>query len=116
VKEAGEEASLPAELATRAVPAGRVSYVMANDEGLRRDVLHVYDLELPEGLTPRPNDDEVERFELLPAPDVLQIVATTDRVKFNVNLVLIDFALRHGLLAYPGPETARLRAALDQVA
>jgi thiamine pyrophosphokinase len=66
VKEAGEEASLPAELATRAVPAGRVSYVMANDEGLRRDVLHVYDLELPEGLTPRPNDDEVERFELLP--------------------------------------------------
>jgi thiamine pyrophosphokinase len=116
VKEAGEEASLPAELATRAVPAGRVSYVMANEEGLRRDVLHVFDLELPEGLTPRPNDDEVERFELLPAQEVLDIVATTDRVKFNVNLVLIDFALRHGLLAYSEAETARLRAGLDQVA
>ncbi len=116
VKEAGEEASLPAELAAQAVPVGRVSYVMANDEGLRRDVLHLYDLELPEGVTPRPEDDEVERFELLPVAEVLRIVAETDQVKFNVNLVLVDFALRHGLLAYGGAETERLRAALDQVA
>jgi 8-oxo-dGTP pyrophosphatase MutT (NUDIX family) len=115
VKEAGEEASLPAALAARAVPAGRVSYVMANDEGLRRDVLHVYDLELPGEVTPRPNDDEVERFELLPAAEVLRIVAGTERVKFNVNLVLVDFALRHGLLRFGAAEQARLRAGLDQV-
>ncbi|WP_372620979.1 NUDIX hydrolase [Falsiroseomonas sp.] len=116
VKEAAEEASLPAELATQAVPAGRVSYVMANEEGLRRDVLHCYDLELPEGFVPRPQDDEVERFELRPAAAVLEEVATANRVKFNVNLVLIDFFLRHGLL--PGlteAEVARLRAGLDQV-
>jgi thiamine pyrophosphokinase len=116
VKEAEEEASLPAGLATRAVPAGRVSYVMSNEEGLRRDVLHLYDLELPESFIPRPHDDEVERFELLPAAEVLRIAAETDRVKFNVNLVLIDFALRHGLVAYAEGETTRLRAALDQVA
>jgi 8-oxo-dGTP pyrophosphatase MutT (NUDIX family) len=117
VKEAGEEASLPAELAARAVPVGRVSYVMANDEGLRRDVLHLYDLEMPEGVVPRPRDDEVERFELRPALDALREVAEGDRVKFNVNLVLIDFALRHGLLAaLSDEERARLRAGLDQVA
>jgi len=116
VKEAEEEASLPADLATRAVPAGRVSYVMANDEGLRRDVLHLYDLEMPEGVVPRPGDDEVERFELRPAGEVLREVAEGDRVKFNVNLVLIDFLLRHGLLdALTGQERARLRAGLDQV-
>ncbi|HEV7264850.1 MAG TPA: DUF4743 domain-containing protein [Falsiroseomonas sp.] len=116
VKEAAEEASLPAELAARAVPAGRVSYVMANEEGLRRDVLHCYDLELPAGFVPRPSDDEVERFELRPVAEVLQEVAAADRVKFNVNLVLIDFCLRHGLLeGLSAGEVAQLRAGLDQV-
>jgi thiamine pyrophosphokinase len=116
VKEAAEEASLPAEIAARAEPVERVSYVMANDEGLRRDVLHCYDLELPEGVVPRPADDEVERFELWPARDLLRTVAEGGPVKFNVNLVLIGFALRHGLL--PGlsdDQAARLRAGLDQV-
>jgi thiamine pyrophosphokinase len=117
VKEAAEEACLPADLAARAVPAGRVSYVMANEEGLRRDVLHCFDLELPEGVVPRPGDDEVERFELRPAAAVLREVAEADRVKFNVNLVLIDFALRHGLLPdLADADRRQLRAGLDQVA
>jgi 8-oxo-dGTP pyrophosphatase MutT (NUDIX family) len=116
VKEAEEEASLPAALAARAIRVGRVSYVMANEEGLRRDVLHVFDLDLPEDVVPRPQDDEVERFELRPAADILREVAEGDRVKFNVNLVLIDFALRHGLLAgLTEAQRARLRAGLDQV-
>jgi thiamine pyrophosphokinase len=116
VKEAGEEASLPPEIAAAAVPAGRISYVMANEEGLRRDVLHLYDLELPEGVVPRPRDDEVERFELRPARAVLETVLQGGPVKFNVNLVLIDFALRHGLLGgLAEAQIARLRAGLDQV-
>jgi thiamine pyrophosphokinase len=117
VKEAGEEASLPPDLAAAAVPVGRVSYVMANEEGLRRDVLHCYDLEMQEGVVPRPRDDEVERFELRPATEVLEAVAAGDAVKFNVNLVLIDFFLRHGLLdALPPGDRTRLRAGLEQVA
>jgi thiamine pyrophosphokinase len=120
VKEAAEEASLSAEVATRAVAVERVSYLMANEEGLRRDVLHCYDLELPAGVTPRPADDEMERFELWPSRDVLAAVAEAGpgggRVKFNVNLVLIGFALRHGVLPdLSAEEVARLRAGLDQV-
>jgi thiamine pyrophosphokinase len=116
VKEAAEEASLPAELAARAVPVGWISYVMANEEGLRRDVLHCYDLEMPEGVIPRPQDDEVERFELLPADRMLRVVREGGPVKFNVNLVLVDFFLRHGMLdALSQAEVARLRAGLDQV-
>jgi hypothetical protein len=89
---------------------------MANDEGLRRDVLHCYDLELPEGVVPRPADDEVERFELVPARALLRVVAEGGPVKFNVNLVLIGFALRHGLLPeLSADQVARLRAGLDQV-
>ncbi|WP_137180241.1 NUDIX hydrolase family protein [Roseomonas sp. AR75] len=113
VKEAAEEASLPAELAASAVPVERIAYVMANDEGLRRDVLHCYDLELPEGVVPRPSDDEVERFELRPARDLLREVAEGDRVKFNVNLVMTGFFLRHGLLDdLPEEARRRLRAGL----
>jgi thiamine pyrophosphokinase len=111
VKEAAEEASLPPELAARAHPVGRVSYILLNNEGLRRDVLHCYDLELPEDVTPIPNDDEVERFELWPARRLLEAVADSDDVKFNVNLTLIDLFLREGLLADPD---GSLRAGLDQ--
>ncbi len=115
VKEAAEEASVPPDLAARARPVGRVSYVMAQAEGgLRRDVLHCYDLDLPEGFVPAPNDDEVERFELWPVRRVLERVRDTDDVKFNVNLVLIDLFLREGLIDPDSPEGRELRAGLDQ--
>lgn len=111
VKEAAEEASVPAALAATALRTGRVSYILANDEGLRRDVLHCYDLELPADFTPQPHDDEVERFELWPAARVLQAVAETEEVKFNVNLTLLDFFVRWGLVADPD---GSLKAGLDQ--
>ncbi len=115
VKEAGEEASIPPGLAARARPSGtRLSYVMRVEEGLRRDVLHAFDLELPEDFTPVPNDHEVARFELWPARRVLEAVRDSDEVKFNVNLVLIDLFLREGLIDPEGGEGQALRAGLDQ--
>ena len=115
VKEAGEEASIPAALAAQARPTGtRLSYVMRLEEGLRRDVLHAFDLDLPDDFVPTPNDSEVERFELWPARRLLEAVRDTDAVKFNVNLVLIDLFLREGLIDPAGPEGRALRAGLDQ--
>jgi 8-oxo-dGTP pyrophosphatase MutT (NUDIX family) len=118
VKEAAEEAGIPPELAATARRAGRIGYVMAWNEprqarGIRRDTLHVFDLDLPEGFTPTPADHEVERFELWPIARVLAAVRETDAFKFNVNLVLIDLFLREGLIP-PGEAAGRLRAALDQ--
>ena len=114
VKEAEEEASLPAELAGRARRVARLSYIMRNDQGMRRDILHAFDLELPEDVIPRPNDGEVERFELWPARRLLEAVRDTDAVKFNVNLVLIDLFLREGLIDPEGAEGRALRRGLDQ--
>jgi thiamine pyrophosphokinase len=111
IKEAAEEAGLPPDLAIQARPVGRVSYVMRVPEGLRRDLLHCYDLELPESFQPEPHDDEVERFELWPAARLMAAIRDTDDVKFNVNLVLIDLLLREGLIADPDGE---LRAGLAQ--
>jgi 8-oxo-dGTP pyrophosphatase MutT (NUDIX family) len=110
VKEAAEEAGLPAALASQARQVGRFAYNMERPEGLRRDVVFAYDLELPENFQPKPMDGEVEGFELWPLNRVFETVATTDAFKFNVNLVLIDLFLRFGLLAGEPAET--LRAAL----
>jgi 8-oxo-dGTP pyrophosphatase MutT (NUDIX family) len=114
VKEAAEEASIPPELAALARPVARISYIMRNEQGMRRDVVHAFDLALPEGFTPQPNDGEVERFELWPAARLLETVRDTGWVKFNVNLVLIDLFLREGLIDPASAEGRALRAGLDQ--
>jgi 8-oxo-dGTP pyrophosphatase MutT (NUDIX family) len=111
VKEAEEEAAIPASLARRAVPVALIAYAMERPEGLRRDRLHCYDLDLPEDFCPRAADGEVEAFELWPIAAVLQEVRDTDRFKFNVNLVLIDLLLRQGLIV--GREAEVLRAELS---
>jgi len=114
LKEAAEEASLPRGLAERARPTGRITYAMWTAQGLRRDTLHCFDLDLPEGFVPRPNDGEVERFELWPATRLLAAVRDTEDLKFNVNLVLIDLFLREGLID-PASEAGRsLRAGLTR--
>ncbi len=98
IKEAEEEAGLPAQIAARAKAVSQVTYRLSLPEGLRNDTLFVYDLELPQGVVPVGNDGEVERFELMPIARVVEILRETDDFKFNVNLVLIDFLARHGLL------------------
>ncbi|MFB9971430.1 DUF4743 domain-containing protein [Pseudoroseomonas cervicalis] len=112
VKEAAEEAGLAPELVARARPVSRLSYIMQVPEGLRRDILHVYDLDIPEDVTPAPQDDEVEHFELWPVRRVLEAVRDTDGFKFNVNLVLIDLFLREGLIDPDGAEGRSLALGL----
>lgn len=98
IKEAAEEASIPAELASGARHVGEVRYAMERPEGLRRDWLHCYDLELPEGFEPRAADGEVESFELWPVERVFAAVRDGDDFKFNVNLVLVGLFRRLGMV------------------
>jgi 8-oxo-dGTP pyrophosphatase MutT (NUDIX family) len=111
VKEAAEEAGLPADLAGTAVRHAVLRYAMERPEGLRRDRLYCYDLDVPGDFVPRPTDGEVHSFDLWPVARVLKAVRETDDFKFNVNLVLIDFFLRHGMI--PEPEAIALRSLLD---
>lgn len=110
LKEAAEEAAIPAALAATATPTGTISYAMDRAEGLRRDLLHCYEIALPPDFTPRAVDGEVESFKLWPLPEVLDAVRHSDAFKFNVNLVLIALFLRHGMIAEP--EATTLRTAL----
>jgi 8-oxo-dGTP pyrophosphatase MutT (NUDIX family) len=115
IKEAEEEAGLSAEIAGQARPVGQVTYRLSLPEGMRNDTLFIYDLELPQGVVPVGNDGEVERFELMPIARTIEILRETDDFKFNVNLVLIDFLVRHGLIdADREPDYAALVKGLRQ--
>jgi NUDIX domain len=114
IKEAAEEADIPAELARQSLEMRRIAYAMERAEGLRRDRLHCYDLWLPEDFVPCPADGEVAGFALWPLPRVLATLRETDSFKFNVALVLIDLFLRLGLIDPESAEGRALRAALDE--
>jgi 8-oxo-dGTP pyrophosphatase MutT (NUDIX family) len=114
VKEAAEEADLPPTLAARAVPVGALTYRMANAAGMREDVLFVFDLTVPADFTPRNTDGEIAAFHLMPARDIVARVRDGDDFKFNVNLVIIDFALRHGLIAPDEPDYVAIATGLHQ--
>jgi 8-oxo-dGTP pyrophosphatase MutT (NUDIX family) len=114
LKEADEEASLPADLARQAVPVGAISYAMARADGLRRDVLFLYDLELPADIVPRNTDGEVAEFARWPLAETAARVRDTDDFKFNVALVIIDFMVRHGALRPEEPDYLSILRGLRQ--
>lgn len=104
VKECGEEAAIPPALARQAVAVGAITYNYEADGGLRPDVQYCYDLELQPDFTPHNADGEIAEFMLWPAARVAETVRDTAQFKFNCNLVIIDFLIRHGLIAPEHPD------------
>ncbi len=103
-KECGEEAAIPPALARRAIAVGAITYNYEADGGLRPDVQYCYDLELPAEFTPHNADGEIAEFMLWPVARVAGIVRDTAEFKFNCNLVIIDFLIRHGLIGPDHPD------------
>ena len=97
-KECQEEAGMSLQLSQQAVPVGLVDYNLQVESKLSRDTLFIYDIELPQNFKPVNTDGEVDEFFLWPIEKVLQIVSQTDNFKTNCNLVIIDFAIRHGFI------------------
>jgi 8-oxo-dGTP pyrophosphatase MutT (NUDIX family) len=97
VREAWEEAGLAADLATRATPVRVLRIERDIPEGLQRERLYAFDLELPAGLTPQNQDGEVQGFRLLALQDALAL-ALGEAMTVDAALVTLDFAFRHGVL------------------
>ena len=114
IKEAGEEASIPKRLAESALSCGAITYCCARDGGLRPDIIFAYDLELPPDFVPAPGDDEIEAFSLLPLDEVIEQVRDGFEFKFNCNLVIIDFLVRHGFITPEEPDYMAIVAGLRQ--
>ena len=107
-REGWEEAGLtPAQMAGLR-PGRRIALLRDLPEGLQLEELSSFDLLLPAGLQPRNQDGEVHSHQLMPVDQALRCAATGE-VTVDSALVMLDFALRHGLLA--APELQRLAAA-----
>lgn len=104
IKEAAEEAAIPRDIIERALPVGAITYCTEHKDGVRNDVLFVYDLELTPDFKPHNTDGELVDFELLPIGEVMELVRTSDAFKFNCSLVVIDFLIRHGLIGPDHPD------------
>ncbi len=111
VREADEEASLAEDLVRKETKAcGCITYVGLTDprgngeQGLlSSDIIYVYDLELPEDVICRQNDDEVKEFRLM-SIDEVQEGLRKGEFKTNSALVMIDFFIRHGIVTFEEEE------------
>ena len=134
--EAAEEAGIPDSLAASLRAVGAVSYRGIDEDPVlpKHDVFFCFDLELPWRLTPVPVDGEVASFERLPLSEVARCVAygaspsypclvdgeeeesgpPPNAFKPNINLVVIDFLVRHGFLDPSEPGYLELVASLRQ--
>lgn len=98
IKECGEEAGIPEGLSCQAIPVGVISYCHQASSGIKPDQMFCYDLEMPEGFTPVNQDGEIDYFELWPIKDVAARVKSGADFKYNCNLAIIDFLVRHGYI------------------
>lgn len=115
VKEAAEEADMSRALALSARPVGLISYAREDNLGLHPDVMFCFDLEVPPDFTPRNTDGEIADFMLMPVEEVAALVRDTKDFKLNVNLVIIDFLVRHGILTPDGePDYVEIVGGLRQ--
>lgn len=114
IKECAEEADIPESIAQTAKPVSMISYIMDNQYKLQQDNLFIYDLKLDENFIPQNTDGEAEEFYLWPAEKVFETVALTRDYKINCNLVIIDFAIRHGFLKPDEPFYSDICAGLHR--
>jgi 8-oxo-dGTP pyrophosphatase MutT (NUDIX family) len=70
IKEAWEEAGIPAELAKEAKRGGTATILREVPEGVQSEVIEVYDLELPADFAPANQDGEVSEHLLVPFNEV----------------------------------------------
>ena len=106
VNEADEEASLPADLIRETIcPRGVITNVTVTrqdfpgEKGLVvPDLNYVYDVQLLDGVTPEPNDDEVDGFNCMTVDEVKAALLRKE-FKPESAAVLIDFFIRHGIIS-----------------
>ena len=96
LKEAHEEANIPAALANQAQAVGAIAYQQQGWRGLDNSTIYIYDLWLPEDFLPENTDGEVMNFQLMTLEEIAYLTENTEEFKDNCNLINIDLLLRMG--------------------
>ena len=89
LKEAWEEAGIPAELARKATAGGTMSVLREVPEGVQSETISVYDLELPADFRPQNQDGEVSEFKLVTFAEVER-----ELLAYEAGLVALDYLQR----------------------
>ncbi|WP_026220778.1 DUF4743 domain-containing protein [Thiofilum flexile] len=113
LKEAAEEAAIPAELAQTAQHVRNIDYQQQSERGLDRSTIFVFDLWLPEDFQPVNTDGEVTQFELMTLEQMADLTAQTTDFKDNCNLVNIDLLLRLGYINAQHPDYDKIHQNLN---
>jgi hypothetical protein len=95
IKEAGEEAAVPAMLARQSKPVGAVSGHYHN-EICRRFIHYNFDLALPFDFVPRPLDGEVDAFFTWTPDEVIDALRDGYHFDLETAIAVIDWLIRHG--------------------
>jgi len=114
IKEAWEEAGIPREVATRAVPADPVHIWREQPDGLQSETIYVHDLWLPSDFVPANQDGEASDHRLVSLPEAVRLIGLVggpDEVTADASLVVVDFLLRYGAI----PPASRSRPALQRL-
>jgi 8-oxo-dGTP pyrophosphatase MutT (NUDIX family) len=98
VREAWEEAGIPADVAVTATPAGEVRVCRSQPDGLQRETIFTHDLFLPADFVPSNQDGEAIEHRLVSLVEAAALIANnrgSDVVTADASLVILDFLLRH---------------------
>jgi len=101
VREAWEEAGIPAHIAATATPAGALRVCRAQPDGLQREIVFTHDLRLDEDFVPSNQDGEAVEHRRVSLYEAAALIANDrgpDVVTADASLVILDFLLRHGSL------------------
>lgn len=91
IKEAWEEAGVPAQLARRAKRGGTIELLREVPEGVQCELIHVYHLELPVDFTPQNQDGEVAEVKRVPLDEALRLARDTEEMTVDAALVALDY-------------------------
>lgn len=99
VKEANEEASIPADMCDGAKFVGTLECTHHTKDTIAPECEYIFDIELPADFVPEPRDGEMSGFKAVClSPNV--VIATFSEVaewKPNCYAISLDFAIRHGV-------------------
>jgi 8-oxo-dGTP pyrophosphatase MutT (NUDIX family) len=101
VREAWEEAGIPAALAATATLEGEVRVCRAQPDGLQRETVFVHDLWLDPEFAPKNQDGEAVEQRLVSLDEAAALIGHDrgpDLVTTDASLVILDFLLRHGAI------------------
>lgn len=113
VKEAWEEAGIPAAQASRASAVKAVNVCRVNPDGVQRETIFIHDLWLPPDFIPANQDGEAVEHRRVTWPEAARLIALAsgpDQVTVDASLVVLDFLLRHEALPGDPTQLAALRA------